>query len=1079
MITDVEQVGYGRAASAALRAAIDRAKAERALNPVTVIVPSNFAGLAARRLLGAGGRSATDAETIGAGGLVNVGFMTPFRLAELLGGGEVGDRLPLTNPVLGAAVRAALAEVEGPFQRVADHAATEAAVAAVYAELSNVSGIALERLNANGSQTTKATVELYRSIRTRLGTFHDEADIARGGATAAARPGALERFGHVIWYLPSPMSAPMSTFVSTVLAGAPSTVIVGLTGDAEADRGVVDVSRSTGVPIDLARGGASRGGASNPRAPIEAPVASTIVSVTDADEEVREVVRRIVALGEDGVDFDRIGIFHPTPDPYVRILEQQLSAAGIPANGPSPRRLADSVSGRTLLRAFDLKRTRWRRDHVMALVADAPVRFSGGAARPSVWEQISRSAGVVQDLSDWHRKLALHRHSAEQRLAEIDPSQTHRTLAFENAIDDIDALRSFVDELAELIDTVDRAKGWEATADATMAMLHALLGPGHFHNQWPEDEQQAFERVEEAIIRLRALESFEDDPSQEVVLRALSSELDVARGRHGRFGDGVVYGPLASAVGHDFDAIFILGCAEGVLPSLQRDDPLIPDASRVASGGEMVDRMSRQREQHRAYLAALSSAPAHGRTLSFPRGDLRSSRAALASRWMLQSASALAGKRVFATDFAGLGAPVVDVVASHVEGLDRAIIPANLIERDLAAARRFVAEGGDLIDHPVGELVATGLQAQRLRRSSSFTEWDGNLTSLMQDGAASSTASVLSPTRLETWAACGFRYFLGYVLELSDRDDPERAIEISALDKGSGVHQILEDFIAEVIAAGAPDPGVAWSVDDRNRLHEIADGVFADYERRGRTGRPVLWSQTRRELGDMLDDFLLIDNAVRAGTRGRPAHVELAFGLRDAPPVELSIPDGRTLRFRGMVDRLDQGDDGTVHVYDYKTGRGRKYDQSKLDADPFLGGTTLQLGLYAEAARQWANDPAVAATSHYWLVENNDSPRRGYAWTDDRRERFVDLLDALVTGIDDGVFGAQPGEWNDFRGTHDNCTYCDFDSLCPVARGDQAQEKEGAVELQIRQRLEPPEPDEDEPEFDQPTSEEPGAGEPG
>lgn len=1060
MITVVEEVGFGRPASSALRRAIDRAKGDRSLAPVTVIVPSNFAGLAARRLLGAGGRSDVAREEIGSGGLVNVSFMTPFRLAELVGGNDLDDRLPLTNPVLGAAVRAALADVDGPFRSVASHHATEAAVAAIYAELSNVSGLVLERLDAKSSPATRATIELYRSIRTRLGPFHDEADVARAGQAAAGRPGSLDRFGHLVWYLPSPITAPMTQFVSTVLAVAPSSVIVGLSGDAEADTGVVELCRHAGVTLSGSHGVGATGVHAD--GPVLA-TASSIVSVTDADEEVREVIRRIAALGEKGVAFDRIGVFHPTPDPYIRVLEQQFAAAGIPANGPSPRRLADSVAGRSLLRALDLPRTRWRRDHVMALVAGGPIRFSGGAARPSVWEQISRSAGVVQDLGDWRRKLASSRHASEQRLAEIDPADTGRVTAYENELDDIDALASFVEELAQLVAAVQSASGWAEAADGVMALLHALLGPGHHHQHWPEAEQAAFERVEEAITRLRALDAFEPDPDHDVVLRALESELDIARGRNGRFGDGVVYGPLASAVGHDLDAVFILGCAEGILPSLRRDDPLIPDAARSASGGELTDRVSKQREQHRGFLAALAAAPADARTLTFPRGDLRSSRAALPSRWLLDSASALAGHRVFATDFDRLGEPVVDVIASHVDGLDRAVEPASLIERDLAVGRRFVAEGGDIAEHPVGRLVERGFAAQRARRSDRFTEWDGNLTTagLTPSGKASpAVGAVLSPTRLETWATCGFRYYLGYVLGLADRDDPERSIEISALDKGSGVHQILEDFFAEVIERGAPDPARPWSDEDRVRLHEIASEVFADYERRGRTGRPVLWNQTRTELLDMLDEFLAIDDHVRASSRARPARVELAFGFGENAPVELPIPGGRSLRFRGMVDRLDRGDDGTLHVYDYKTGRGRKYDQAKLEGDPFLGGTTLQLGLYAEAARRWADDADADVSTNYWLVEMGDS-HRGYRWTDDRRERFIDVLDALATGIEDGVYGAQPGEWNDFRGTHDNCTYCDFDALCPVARGDHAQNKAGAVELRVRERLVPSEPDAD------------------
>ncbi|HAY68123.1 MAG TPA: hypothetical protein DCY82_07530, partial [Acidimicrobiaceae bacterium] len=119
--TNIVVSEYGRAASAALARAIVDAKAGVALAPVTVIVPSNFAGLAARRMLGSG--------DLGVAGVANVNFVTPFRLAELLAVGELPGRRPLTKPVLGAAVRRALADDPRHFRNVRDHQATERALA--------------------------------------------------------------------------------------------------------------------------------------------------------------------------------------------------------------------------------------------------------------------------------------------------------------------------------------------------------------------------------------------------------------------------------------------------------------------------------------------------------------------------------------------------------------------------------------------------------------------------------------------------------------------------------------------------------------------------------------------------------------------------------------------------------------------------------------------------------------------------------------------------------------------------------------------------------------------------------------
>src|SRR5690606_41303985 len=101
-----------------------------------------------------------------------------------------------------------------------------------------------------------------------------------------------------------------------------------------------------------------------------------------------------------------------------------------------------------------------------------------------------------------------------------------------------------------------------------------------------------------------------------------------------------------------------------------------------------------------------------------------------------------------------------------------------------------------------------------------FTEWDGNLEG---QPIPSTAERPLSATSLETWAGCGFRYFLRQVLGLSDRDDPERVLELSALDRGSGVHEALADFLREVIEAGAPEPDQPWTAAQRARLREHAE----------------------------------------------------------------------------------------------------------------------------------------------------------------------------------------------------------------------------------------------------------------
>lgn len=1037
-MTDLIVTSYGRPASESLARAVAAAKRAGPLAPVTVVVPSNFAGLAARRLLAGG--------ALGGTGLANVSFLTPFRLAELVAVGRLRGRRPLTNPVLGAAVRRTLAESPRHFGPVRDHQATEQAVAAAVGELSNVSATGLDAIVDAGGFAA-SVVEVHRDVVGRLQGFHAEADLARAAAHRPDLAEAMAAHGTVVWYLPGATSAPLAGFLRAALSVTESSVIVGLSGVPEADAEVRRTLRIAGLDlpatVDLP----------------EVPLASQVVSVTDADEEVRHVVREVVGLVEDGVSLDRIGVFHPVPDPYVRILEQQFAAAGITANGPSRRRLADSVAGRVLSAALSLPSERWRRDRVMALVSTGPIRHGDGLVRPSRFETVSRDAGVVVGRGDWKVKLdAHHERLTRQRGEALEVDHTRRAEALEAVMGEVVALRSFVDDLAEgVAEVLDRAGSWQQRSQAAVALLRRLLGPPHRHGWWPEPDQVAFEQVEAALERLAALDEIEPDPSASVFLRALGAELSVARERSGRFGEGVVYGPLASAAGHDLDAVFVLGCAEGLLPAPRREDALLPDKARSLTDGDLAPRLGQLHEQHRLFMAALSAAPAGRRWLLFPRGDLRSNRRARPSRWLLPSASALVGSTLYATDFDGETPAGLTDVASHARALRDADHHASLAERDLAEVLAFVEDDeGDALDHPAAAGARAGLMLQRFRAGSELSQFDGNLGGQV---LPTTDDRPLSPSRLETWAACGFRYFLSYVLDLGDREDPEHTIELSALDRGSAMHEILERFLAEVTDTGPPAPDEPWTPEQRGRARVIADEVFDDYERRGRTGRPVMWGTQKADLLASLDEFLDADDVHRRDRRAVPAWFELPFGLDGAPPVEIEIGPDRRLRFRGYIDRIDtavtEGDpDGAPRliVSDYKTGSGTQYRDLERNDDPTVGGTLLQLGLYAEAAHQLLG--AASVDTRYWMVNPRANYQRlGYEWTADHRARLTEVVATIVDGIESGVFAAAPGDWDGFRRTYKQCAFCEFDDLCPRDRAEQADAKAAAPELAVRVAL--------------------------
>jgi hypothetical protein len=78
------------------------------------------------------------------------------------------------------------------------------------------------------------------------------------------------------------------------------------------------------------------------------------------------------------------------------------------------------------------------------------------------------------------------------------------------------------------------------------------------------------------------------------------------------------------------------------------------------------------------------------------------------------------------------------------------------------------------------------------------------------------------------------------------------------------------------------------------------------------------------------------------------------------PPLELEL-DGRVVRVRGVVDRLDRRPDGRLRVIDYKTGRGR------LNPAELNDGRRIQLPLYALAAQE-ALGLGQVVDGFYWAI---------------------------------------------------------------------------------------------------------------
>src|SRR5262249_1271324 len=150
--------------------------------------------------------------------------------------------------------------------------------------------------------------------------------------------------------------------------------------------------------------------------------------------------------------------------------------------------------------------------------------------------------------------------------------------------------------------------------------------------------------------------------------------------------------------------------------------------------------------------------------------------------------------------------------------------------------------------------------------SSAFTRFDGNLAGL---ALPSPVAGVTSATRLQAWTSCPFAYFVESILGVRAVENPEEIVQIGAIDRGSLVHDALQRFVLEILAA-PPVPDAKWTAQQRERMLEIGNEVCDEYEARGVTGRSLYWDRARRAVLVDLSRFLDEDDKVRAKYRTTP-----------------------------------------------------------------------------------------------------------------------------------------------------------------------------------------------------------------
>ena len=1006
----------GAAALDALSQSIADLKAGDLFARIVVVADHHDAARAVSHLLGAQGR-----------GLVNVSLQTGRRLASELAGGNLSTPPRILE---GAAVRA-----------IADNAPAAQGLEPAgrrrfYRSLADAFRSMAERpgrlddaetADASDDDMNRMAENLYQQYRHLLQCkgYAVPAEVAHTAAAAVSNLPDAVRLPYVIYYLPRRMSAGDLALAQALLAKGRCRIIAGLTGNADADDPVRQLANrlDDAMISDVAISGAAP--AADPLAPRAAAGQLNIIAASDPEEEVRTVIRRIAAAAT--VPWHRSAVIYRQANPYDSLLRQELDFAGIPYAGIANRSLADTPTGRLLHGIVDLALDAGSgaidRERLMEWLTAAPVRWpqhptdAGAAAGPSRtvpaarWVKLARAAHANGAPHQWQARLDAHYDQIQARLREWHGDDSAGADELRRQCDE---LHSFVSELSAGLRELCAAPDWSTAAAQLQNLLYRYRWYDTPNRGGSETESDADRRrIEELASGLAKLQEWDAPYDRHTVQECVQEGLRAAVAERGQpLGAGVYIGNPAGIAGADYAAVYVVGMVERQFPPRPAANPWLAD-----------NPAERRREANLERYDFLASVAA-GRqvTLCYPAATA-ARRAAYPSRWLVDAATALhqthggAGRRTYENIHAGAGANHwLTTVQSREHGLRRMSEQFDAAPADLADYRlmHLVSDRSRLAAYAdADDRMRRAMAARQARNGNVITEWDGKIPADSDRiSNIASQAHPISPSALETWAGCPYRYFLNRILGLSALPESDDDEQISALEKGSLVHKILEEFVKQ-------------GQQTADELLALAEQEFQNAERRGVTGHYLLWEMTKAEIRDGLKAFLVAEEKWFDGQTPAQSAAEVAF---DA--VSVSVDGWGEVWFRGMIDRLDVvGDE--VRVRDFKTGRPDAYfdgNRGRKAERTIANGKALQLPVYVAAAQE--NYPARAVTASYCFPLADGNTHNIAPYTDADRATFDDTLIAIIDTARNGIFPATP----DGEGRYSNCHYCDFNRLCPTRR---------------------------------------------
>ena len=971
------------------------------------------------------------------------------------------------------------------FTPVAGRPGFPLAVARTLAELrlNAVTPDMLRALPTVGADLAALAAESARALE--AAALADRAAVFAAATAAAADTPAAVPVGVPLLLLDVPIASAGEAGLIAALAGrAPAVLATVATGDErtlaflERALGVAAVTLpSSAEPVALERLQTHLFESSKPL-PTSLDASVTLHSWPGEARECVEIARRIQQEAARGVPFDRMAIFLHAPRDYTAHLQEALRRAEIPvffargttrpdpagrallallacaAEGLSARRFAEYLS---LAQVPDLDTQRARaaeptpfvasvedellppavaeqlaeaaaaaerdaeREDPLPLDPQAEIVVAGSVPTPWRWERLLVDAAVIGGKERWaHRLDGLGREIALRREA-LGGEDEARAAQLDGVLAQLAHLRVYALPLIARLDGLARrSTTWGEWLDELRTLATQAL----------RDPTQVLATLGELMPMAPVGPVALDEVQLVLGPRLRSLTVRPPRRRYG----AVFVAPADAARGLAFDVVFVPGLAERLFPRKIVEDPILLDASRVVlarttGAGGLVTQSDRVATERLALRLGVGAARQRV-VISYPRIDMEQGRPRVPSFYALETLRAAEGRlpgfdeiaaRARESGEARLGWPAPEQAEQAIDDAeyDLALL-GPLLDADpkttIGTARYLLGANVHL---------ARALRARAHRWWKRWTPADG-LVDPDELGRAALAAHQLSarsysPTALQNFAACPYRFFLQAVHRLKPREEPVAIEVLDPLTRGSLFHEVQFSLLSRLKADGLLPVRPDNLARARDLVDDILDEVAAGYRDQLAPAIPRVWDDGINGIRADLREWLRRAAEEEAGWV--PDRFELAFGLAarergeaDPASVTTPIPVAGSLQLRGSIDLVERHPRGALRVTDHKTGKARAPEGVVIG-----GGEILQPVLYALACERLLPEP-VEAGRLYYCTAAGGYEQRVVALDERSRAAARAVVEVVERALSAGFLPAAPVERA--------CTYCDYRLVC-------------------------------------------------